>query len=1597
MDFVSFDDNTLARILLRCSDPSGLGSTCQRLHRLISNQAFERRWLLTWYPKLAVCRPMQYAALTWQRAKGWPIDRVAGWILDCLPENHAATEASSGDRWMHGVVAVIEYQPRPQVVRSAQLLLRKGSGLKALVKLCPEAGLLLLPYAVKAGNAELTTALAHDLNAETWFRDQAGVIHPLVRDRAYSVWRLAAITAMDTGRRDMLLLVFSMGGAYLRQSSSLLLSHAVTHSTSSCCQATFAFTGSCSLSPWLQHLVMASGRRDPLAGEVLALLLSCLPPKLLAPKTMAQVYTAAVKAGNPAVLQQLLTWVIHQHQEQQQQLRQQLTALLAAAAGAVNCLILRDLLACGVHHKQCSSSTKISSSSEGSSGGGGGGGNHSSSSSGISPNMSNSSSPTTTSSSSESSTRISPTTTTTTTTSTSSSSSSSSSSHYLPFLPWSILPAEAWADAILAALPKPVSLDDIIAREPQWVHTSNRHAVALQMHSADLLLFAAEQVGGVSSRQIQQVLHQYSQVKLNENQEGQNHYRNLWLWINLGVGEAPFAEGSPLNFEMRFSGYSVHQLRMLQLERAAGRIRRGQISSGATSLLNNDSQLQALWMDQLEQAFSRGDAAAVKWLAKLQQFQSVSFWWANCLTHSASDRTLAHPEFCSKALTSVPALARVSGVDERWLMSLDELAEQLQLPGELYRRLRDPVEQKYVGYLEGLLVELGSMLEQLEMWREWVEEVLQPGQWECPDLSKELLTELLRELREDVSSRSRGGSSVRGDHASGGSSGRGSSNSSSSSGDGSSVGGSSRGEGQAGLGGDDCLAVFRLRKWLVQLKLSHSGVGRCRLMISYMRDWLPKGGASLPSCQKHMGWQSYKKDGAFPCPKPIKQEGGPARRSSRGDAQGRSSRGKKGTAVFQHCAASSCGISTIVSSSSNSGRTSSDSSSSGGNSNTNSRSDSRSSVSNEQAAVEDAWKELVTERFTASQGRTWAMIWSMARQWLYNVEGLIELNGADCFPSASGSVTSSTISPGFVWDDWVGKCLVTDAAAAAGAAAGAAPGRPAAAAAAVNCIRQEVAPMVVAIVLELKDSEQWLKLHLRVPLLEALAELRVQVDALQCYVGSTYKRMQIKLEGEQQQGQFEEQQVEGVQTPGGSALPLLSSAAKEQQQQLEEQQQPLLMGFWEPKAVSQSALRQKQQQCQEDPNEQQRQVEAEREEKGEGSDTFQGQEVLQQRSQQQEVLTAVPLEEDMGQQQQQEVGQQQQQEVGQQQQQEVGQQQQQQQEQETEQQQQQQQQLGQRKQQGKELQREKEKPQQHETEQQQRQQQQVEVKGACMPRLGPPSLQQLLLVQRFYYIRAGCADVTDKELLGSALLHQQSAFAEAALKGSLACDPNWWVGTRGFRESPESVLKSAMYFADGRLMQLAMEVLRGLVGEERSPAGMVESFPQPPFMWLSRRQQREFEEQYCAEQDQMRQLELQLRYMPHLDQGVLQPRQIGGEQQEEVVWDAGAGGEAAVDWEVIKGMLEMLNVPGVDKSLLEGWIRIHLGPEAIAEDVAVLVQLVTAVGAARQLPCGAQMLSNKVGRKVLRSKGAVDVLGAMLGWSSRVVDLEEAPEEVDWE
>ena len=1546
MEFLRFDDNTIARILLRCSDPSGLGSTCQRLHRLTSNQSFERGWFLTWYPKLAAGRPMQYAALTWQRAKGWPMDRVAGWILDCLPDNHAATEASNGDQWMHGVVAVIEYKPRPQVVRSAQLLLRKGSGFKALVKLCPEAGLLLLPYAVKAGNAELATALAHDLNAETWFRDQAGVIHPLVRDRAYSVWRLAAITAMDTGRRDMLLLVFSMGGAYLRQSSSLLLSHAVTHSSASCCQATFAFTGSCSLSPWLQHLVMASGRKDPLAGEVVALLLSCLPPKLLAPKTMAQVYTAAVKAGTPAVLQQLLTWVIHQHQEQQQQLRQQLTALLAAAAGAGNCLILRDLLACGVHHKQCSSSsTRISSSSSGSSSGGGGGGSgHRSSSS---------------------STRISPTTTTSTT---------SSSSHYLPFLPWSILPAEAWADAILAALPKPVSfsLDDIIAREQQWLHTSSRHAIAVEMHSADLLLFAAEQVGGFSSRRIQQVLHQYPQLKLYGHQESQHHYRNLWLWVNIGVGRAPFAEGNPLDRQLRSCGYTVHQLWLLQLERRAGRIRRGEISSSTTSLLGSDFQLEGLWTDQLQEAFGKGDAAAVKWLAKLQQFQSVGVWWQHFLTHSAADRTLAHPEFSSEALTSVPAKARAAGYDERWLMSLDELAEQLQLPGELYRRLRDPIEQKYVGYVEGLLVELGSMLEQLQMWREWVEEVLQPGQWERPDLSEELLAEVLRELQESVSSRSRGGSSssIRGDQASSRSSGRGNR---SSSGDGSGVGGLGSGQGQAGLGSEGCQAAFRLRRWLVNLDVGHSGVACCRYMIFYMRDWLPEGAVSLPPRCKRTGWQLYKKDGHYPCPMLIKKEGGSASGSSSSSlgSHSRSSTGEEGTAMCQCSAASS----SWTSISNSSGGTSSDSGTSSSAGNNNSKSSdcknadsSMSRVSSEQTAVEDAWKELVKNQFMAwgatrePEGVTWALIWTMARDWMQTVAGLIELKGADCFPSTIDSITSSSISTGLVWDDWVSRGLGTDGAAAAAAddddydgrggepfatrsktaSASAGVGAASGAAAAGDlCVKQEVADVVADIVVELNESEQWLKLHLRGPLLEALAEVQAQVDALHCYVASTCKHMQLKLEGDnQQQVQFEQQQVEDVQTQGALSASPLSSGVKQQQGQ-----EQLSEGLREPKSVSQSGLRQKQQHCQvqqqqrEDSNQQQQQqLEAEWEE--EGSETLQGQEVAQQQSQGQQLLTAASLEEDTR-------GQQQQQQQ-----------------------------------------------QTTQQQQQQEQQQQVEVKGACSPGLGPPSLQQLLLVQRFYHIHAGwCTDVTDSSMLESALLHQQSALAEAALKGSLACDPAWWVGTRGFRESPESVLKNALCFADGRLIQLSMEVLRGLVGEERSPADRVESVSQPPFRWLSRRQQREFEEKYRAEQHQMSQLELQLRYMPHLDQRVLQPRQIGGEEQEgEKVCDAGAEGKAAVEWEVIKGVLEMLSVPGVDKSLLEGWIRRCLGPKATAEDVAVLVQLVTAVGAARQLPCGAQMLRNKVGRKVLRSRGAVDVLGAMLGWSSRVVDVA-----VDWQ
>jgi hypothetical protein len=212
-----------------------------------------------------------------------------------------------------------------------------------------------------------------------------------------------------------------------------------------------------------------------------------------------------------------------------------------------------------------------------------------------------------------------------------------------------------------------------------------------------------------------------------------------------------------------------------------------------------------------------------------------------------------------------------------------------------------------------------------------------------------------------------------------------------------------------------------------------------------------------------------------------------------------------------------------------------------------------------------------------------------------------------------------------------------------------------------------------------------------------------------------------------------------------------------------------------------------------------------------------------------------------------------------------------------------------------------------------------------------------------------------------------------------------------------------MSFARGRLMQMCVD----LVGEQqlgKEPNCDWEERKEPdqnfeilgvvpPFRWLSWRQQQLFQEKYRAEQHQMSQLELQLRYMPHLDHGVLRPRQIQEQQQqgerapEQGKRNLGSlGDDREVREDVVQAVLQLLDVPGIAKDGLQQWIREYVKAGfTTAADTAVLLQLLTAVGVAKKLPGGARFEGNGgLGEKLMCCPGAVDLFGAMTAWSARV-------------
>jgi hypothetical protein len=279
---------------------------------------------------------------------------------------------------------------------------------------------------------------------------------------------------------------------------------------------------------------------------------------------------------------------------------------------------------------------------------------------------------------------------------------------------------------------------------------------------------------------------------------------------------------------------------------------------------------------------------------------------------------------------------------------------------------------------------------------------------------------------------------------------------------------------------------------------------------------------------------------------------------------------------------------------------------------------------------------------------------------------------------------------------------------------------------------------------------------------------------------------------------------------------------------------------------------------------------------------------------------------------------------------------------------------------------------------------------------GPLPLKQLLLLQTFpRWSGHGGSDA--KGLVGAALLNQQFTFAEAAVAGNAAGDPNWWAADRGVRDWPDLTLKPAMCFARGRLTQMCVDLVREKQlgkepiwdweeGKDADPdiefLGVV-----PPFRWLSWRQQQVLNEKYQAEQHQMSQLELQLRYMPHLDHGVLRPRQIQEQQQQEGQGERAPeqGGELEMKEDVVKAVLRLLDVPGIPKDWLLQWMKRRVKAGVMTADTAVLVELLTTLGAAESLPGGAGFEGNGgLGEKLMCCPGAVDLFGAMTAWSARV-------------
>ena len=1333
----------------------------------------------------------------------------------------------------------------------------------------------------------------------------------------------------------------------------------------------------------------------------------------MSPKNMRQVYKAACGTGNPAVLQLLLQWLLEKHPEQAEQ-REQLAALLRGAAAAGDYGVMRDVLACGAVVNSKSGSGDNGRDSRGSSSGGASGGSSSSDclstsrGSGRDVQVDSGSDGATSSSGvstissgvehgsdgiSSAGEHVSGST----------SSSSSSSQHYLPSLDWGMLLPRQWLDAILDALPAL----ELMTEYWQWKHTSSGDkGVQYRLAMADLLLYAAGRLGGFKPALLAQELSDMPEgsLAIKGSKDGWNRLRLGWLGINLRYSKLKFLEGGPLataNITLtgQTSSMVLQEVQEYRRQQGEQKVPDGEGANGVNTVTMSLTILGA-FKEQVEQAFGDGDAAAVKWLSLWQQYQALGSSAQMTKWIPLDDKIVAHPR-CSADRT-ISAAARRDGVDERWLKSLNELAEELQLPWEIHCRLLQPMVEEDEGLVGKVLEHIGKLLQDIKRNRAWAEEALQHrGAWgEVPDVIKRLVVRALGSAGENgldtgkgSSSSSRAGVAVTdsctstdfhdgsgSSHVYRGSSYIGMGNAGSSSlnggvGTAAAGGGGGTGTGGGGAGvdgiGDEGRAELGVSVCAAVPAMERGGAGRSAIKqqstagssdmssdeltqaATALLVWLHNLEAVYANIlgayyilQQQMKWVMSAWE-ALPPPEDLK-------RSEKWLLTNLRPLVHPEVAVMP----TPCPASPSSSSSGTGGST-------GGVGSREGRAREAAPEGEREVRGGLLYEQLV-QQHVERQYEAKRVKQQLARAARYQQQQ--EQQGV---ADVSGSL---------------GEGLAVGAAAAGGAEAGAQPlqgGLIDAIEVDLKgpfelgdlCFHSETWRALKHLGKEQGIGESWLKsfisaqdheqmIHHRTLLQDEdgsfdLNELMRIYQAL--YVGDDAARdvlnglpalvlpLAAKVpeclgcleEGLTKAWSYVEQKLGELQGKLGGQLDKMAS----------------VRGGWKGLEVGVK-------QELEGGGCRGVEVKAQQQQEGEqGGEQHQQEqeEGRKEQQQQQEEKEGRGGEEEQQQQEEAQGGKQQQQQ------------------------------------------------QQEEKGGEQPLPQQQGLKGEVVlnndqpqqqQQKGPLMLKQQLMLQCFT-LPGMCTEGEAAMLFRIGLRNQLNDFVGKAALHQRTGDPNWVVPKRGVGDSVLDVVREALCCADGRLLQQCVEIIKvrqatednkvwGVREEGEEEDGGEYGYGEllralPPFRWLCQQQQEWWLGWYKETEEEVQRLERQVRYMPQLGHGVLRPR---AEPRAWRAWERGPG-EAAVAEEVLEVVLQLLDAPDLKLAMLTRWLG-KLKPQSTVEDVAVVRELLLGLGAREKVPVGATAVGIAGRNKRLWVKGMVDVLGAMVTWYGKARVAERA-------